>query len=260
MRIDMSEFAERHSVSRLIGPPPGYIGYGNGGELTEPVRTRPHRLVLLDEIEKAHPDIYNLLLQVLDDGRLTDSEGRTADFRNTIIIMTSNVGSREAKDFARSVGFSGLSNGQERSEGIVRKALERTFSPEFLGRLDGTVAFESLSDESLLQIVSLELKPIVERLAASGYGLTLTEEAKRFVGIDEAHRGLGARLVRRRLQQLVEDPCVEHILEEKLHAGETFAVSLGKDGELAYTIQPSRTADSPTQAKKAPATLKSKKS
>ena len=260
VRIDMSEFAERHSVSRLIGPPPGYIGYGNGGELTEPVRTRPHRLVLLDEIEKAHPDIYNLLLQVLDDGRLTDSEGRTADFRNTIIIMTSNVGSREAKDFARSVGFSGLSNGQERSEGIVRKALERTFSPEFLGRLDGTVAFESLSDESLLQIVSLELKPIVERLAASGYGLTLTEEAKRFVGIDEAHRALGARLVRRRLQQLVEDPCVEHILEEKLHAGETFVVSLGKDGELVYTIQPSRTADSPTQAKKALATLKSKKS
>ena len=174
--------------------------------------------------------------------------------------MTSNVGSREAKDFARSVGFSGLSNGQERSEGIVRKALERTFSPEFLGRLDGTVAFESLSDESLLQIVSLELKPIVERLAASGYGLTLTEEAKRFVGIDEAHRALGARLVRRRLQQLVEDPCVEHILEEKLHVGETFAVSLGKGGELVYTIQPSRTGDSPTQAKKAPATLKSKKS
>jgi len=259
-RIDMSEYQEKFSATRLIGAPPGYVGYDEGGQLTEAIRRKPYSVVLFDEIEKAHPDVFNVLLQVLDDGRLTDNKGRLVNFKNTIIIMTSNVGSREAKDFARSVGFSGLSNGQERSEGIVRKALERTFSPEFLGRLDGTVAFESLSDESLLQIVSLELKPIVERLAASGYGLTLTEEAKRFVGIDEAHRALGARLVRRRLQQLVEDPCVEHILEEKLHAGETFAVSLGKDGELVYTIQPSRTADAPTRAKKSPATLKSKKS
>ena len=199
-RIDMSEYQEKFSATRLIGAPPGYVGYDEGGQLTEAIRRKPYSVVLFDEIEKAHPDVFNVLLQVLDDGRLTDNKGRLVNFKNTIIIMTSNVGSREAKDFARSVGFSGLSNGQERSEGIVRKALERTFSPEFLGRLDGTVAFESLSDESLLQIVSLELKPIVERLAASGYGLTLTEEAKRFVGIDEAHRALGARLVRRRLR------------------------------------------------------------
>lgn len=238
VRIDMSEFSERYSLSRLIGSPPGYVGFGNGGELTNPVLANPHRLVLLDEIEKAHPDIYNLLLQLLDDGRLTDSEGRTADFRNTIVIMTSNVGSREAKAFARSAGFSGLTDGQERSEGIVRKALERTFSPEFLGRLDGTIAFEPLSEESLVEIVSLELKPIAARLAASGYGLELSTEAKRFVALDEASRQLGARPVRHRLQQLIEDPCVEHILEGKLHAGETFAVELGEDGALVYGVRP----------------------
>lgn len=246
VRIDMSEFSERYSLSRLIGSPPGYVGFGNGGELTNPVLANPHRLVLLDEIEKAHPDIYNLLLQLLDDGRLTDSEGRTADFRNTIVIMTSNVGSREAKAFARSVGFSGLTDGQERSEGIVRKALERTFSPEFLGRLDGTIAFEPLSEESLVEIVSLELKPIAARLAASGYGLELSSEAKRFVALDEASRQLGARPVRHRLQQLIEDPCVEHILEGKLHAGETFAVELGEDGTLVYGIRPTTEHAKPT--------------
>ena len=237
VRIDMSEFSERYSLSRLIGSPPGYVGFGNGGELTNPVLANPHRLVLLDELEKAHPDIYNLLLQLLDDGRLTDSEGRTADFRNTIVIMTSNVGSREAKAFARSAGFSGLTDGQERSEGIVRKALERTFSPEFLGRLDGTIAFEPLSEESLVEIVSLELKPIAARLAASGYGLELSPEVKRFVALDEASRQLGARPVRHRLQQLIEDPCVEYILEGKLHAGETFVVELGEDGTLVYGIR-----------------------
>ena len=246
VRIDMSEFAERHSISRLIGPPPGYIGFGNGGELTDPIRTNPHRLVLLDEIEKAHPDIYNLLLQLLDDGRLTDSEGRTADFRNTIVIMTSNVGSREAKFFARSAGFAGLTDGQERSEGIVRKAMERTFSPEFLGRLDGTIAFEPLSEASLVEIVSLELEPIATRLAASGYALELSSEAKRFVALDEASRQLGARPVRHRLQQLIEDPCVEYILEGKLHAGETFSVELEEEGTLVYGIRPTTEQAKPT--------------
>lgn len=258
VRIDMSEFSERHSISRLIGPPPGYIGFGNGGELTDPIRANPHRLVLLDEIEKAHPDIYNLLLQLLDDGRLTDSEGRTADFRNTIVIMTSNVGSREAKAFARSAGFAGLTDGQERSEGIVRKALERTFSPEFLGRLDGTIAFEPLSEESLVEIVSLELKPIAARLVASGYGLELSPEVKRFVALDEASRQLGARPVRHRLQQLIEDPCVEHILEGKLHAGETFSVELGEDGTLVYGIRP--TTEQAKPAAPASSSRKTKKS
>ena len=258
VRIDMSEFSERYSLSRLIGSPPGYVGFGNGGELTNPVLANPHRLVLLDELEKAHPDIYNLLLQLLDDGRLTDSEGRTADFRNTIVIMTSNVGSREAKAFARSVGFSGLTDGQERSEGIVRKALERTFSPEFLGRLDGTIAFEPLSEESLVEIVSLELKPIAARLAASGYGLELTPEVKRFVALDEASRQLGARPVRHRLQQLIEDPCVEHILEGKLHAGETFSVELGEDGTLVYGIRP--TTEQAKPAAPASSSRKTKKS
>lgn len=258
VRIDMSEFAERYSVSRLIGSPPGYVGFGNGGELTNPVLANPHRLVLLDEIEKAHPDIYNLLLQLLDDGRLTDSEGRTADFRNTIVIMTSNVGSREAKAFARSAGFAGLTDGQERSEGIVRKAMERTFSPEFLGRLDGTIAFEPLSEESLVQIVSLELEPIAARLAASGYALELSSEAKRFVALDEASRQLGARPVRHRLQQLIEDPCVEHILEDKLHIGETFSVELGEEGTLVYSIRP--TTEQAKPAAPASSSRKTKKS
>lgn len=236
VRIDMSEFSERFAVSRLIGAPPGYIGFGEGGELTEPVRTKPHRLVLLDEIEKAHPDIYNILLQVLDDGRLTDTEGRTVDFRNTIIIMTSNVGSREAKAFARGIGFSTERDESSRRNGIVRKALERTFSPEFLGRLDEIVAFDSLSDESLSKITELELAPIAQRLLASGYKLTLSDEAKRYLALDESHRTMGARPLRRRLQQLVEDKCVELILDGQLQPGGTLEVSLSLRGELAYTI------------------------
>ena len=237
VRIDMSEFSERFAVSRLIGAPPGYIGFGEGGELTEPVRTKPHRLVLLDEIEKAHPDIYNILLQVLDDGRLTDTEGRTVDFRNTIIIMTSNVGSREAKAFARGIGFSTERDESVRREGIVRKALERTFSPEFLGRLDETVAFDSLSDESLTKITELELSPIADRLSSSLYQLVISDEAKRYLALDESHRTMGARPLRRRLQQLVEDKCVELILDGQLLPGGTLEVGLSPRGELTYSVQ-----------------------
>lgn len=237
VRIDMSEFSERFAVSRLIGAPPGYIGFGEGGELTEPVRTKPHRLVLLDEIEKAHPDIYNILLQVLDDGRLTDTEGRTVDFRNTIIIMTSNVGSREAKAFARGIGFSTERDESVRREGIVRKALERTFSPEFLGRLDETVAFDSLSDESLTKITELELSPITDRLSSSLYQLVISDEAKRYLALDESHRTMGARPLRRRLQQLVEDKCVELILDGQLLPGGTLEVGLSPRGELTYSVQ-----------------------
>ena len=237
VRIDMSEFSERFAVSRLIGAPPGYIGFGEGGELTEPVRTKPHRLVLLDEIEKAHPDIYNILLQVLDDGRLTDTEGRTVDFRNTIIIMTSNVGSREAKAFARGIGFSTERDESVRREGIVRKALERTFSPEFLGRLDETVAFDSLSDESLTKITELELSPIADRLSSSLYQLVISDEAKRYLALDKSHRTMGARPLRRRLQQLVEDKCVELILDGQLLPGGTLEVGLSPRGELTYSVQ-----------------------
>ena len=236
MRIDMSELAERFTVTRLIGSPPGYIGYGEGGELTEPVRLKPHRVILLDEIEKAHPDVYNILLQLLDEGRLTDGEGRTVDFRHTLIILTSNVGSREAKSFARSVGFAGLSESEERSEGIVRKALERTFSPEFLGRLDEVIAFNSLDIEALEQIVTLELRPIQERLSQAGYTLRVQPRALHLLAQAEEAKTKGARFIRRRLQTLVEDRCVEAILAGRLTKEQVLTLDASSSGELTERI------------------------
>lgn len=248
VRIDMSEFTERFSITRLIGPPPGYIGFGEGGELTEPVRTRPHRVVLLDEIEKAHPDTYNLLLQLLDDGRLTDSEGRTVDFRHTVVILTSNVGSRQAQSFARSVGFAGLDEESERQEGIVRKELERTFSPEFLGRLDEVIAFNSLEQASLEQIVKLELRPIEERLQREGYQLELTPAALSFLAEGGEAKTKGARFIRRRLQKLVEDRCVEAILSGELVSGGRITFDHQGGNELSTTLS-APTAE-PTRTKK----------
>lgn len=236
VRIDMSELAERFTVTRLIGSPPGYIGYGEGGELTEPVRLKPHRVILLDEIEKAHPDVYNILLQLLDEGRLTDGEGRTVDFRHTLIILTSNVGSREAKSFARSVGFAGLSESEERSEGIVRKALERTFSPEFLGRLDEVIAFNSLGIEALEQIVTLELRPIQERLSQASYTLRVQPRALHLLAQADEAKTKGARFIRRRLQTLVEDRCVEAILAGRLTKEQVLTLDASSSGELTERI------------------------
>lgn len=236
LRLDMSEFAERYTVSRLIGSPPGYVGYGDGGELTEPVRTRPHRLVLLDEIEKAHPDIYNILLQLLDDGRLTDSEGRTVDFTSTIIIMTSNVGSRQAATFARNAGFEGVIDETVRHKSIIRKEMERTFSPEFLGRLDGVVTFSPLSTESLEQIIQLELKPIKERIATAGYALEVTEAALRAIYQSKDMQGKGARPLRQGLQSAVEDKALDYILSGDLLVGDRFLVDYS-DGDYVYRVE-----------------------
>ena len=237
VRIDMSEFSERFAVSRRIGSPPGYIGYGEGGELTEPVRTRPYSLVLLDEIEKAHPDTYNILLQVFEDGRLTDTEGNVVDFRNTIVVMTSNVGSRQAQAFARGVGFAGLTNEAERSERISRQALQRTFSPEFLNRLDEIIAFEPLSDEALVRIFELELAQLRERVAQQGYRVSISPEARRYLALRDLDRAMGARPLRRTLQHAVEDQLLDRILDGSLGVGDSLLITLARNQSLRYVVQ-----------------------
>ena len=214
IRLDMSEFMEKFTVSRLVGAPPGYVGYDEGGQLTEKVRRHPYSVVLLDEIEKAHPDVYNMLLQVMDEGRLTDSNGRQVDFKNTIIIMTSNVGSRELKDFGNGVGFNTQNRGRDYSYGVIQKALNRTFSPEFINRIDDIVMFDSLDKASVKLIVDEELKAIHHRIGELGMTIDITEKAKDFIvekGFDAQY---GARPLKRAIQQYVEDVIAEYILKE----------------------------------------------
>lgn len=214
IRLDMSEFMEKFTVSRLVGAPPGYVGYDEGGQLTEKVRRHPYSVVLLDEIEKAHPDVYNMLLQVMDEGRLTDSNGRQVDFKNTIIIMTSNVGSRELKDFGNGVGFNTQNRGRDYSYGVIQKALNRTFSPEFLNRIDDIVMFDSLDKASVKLIVDEELKAIHHRIGELGMTIDITDKAKDFIvekGFDAQY---GARPLKRAIQQYVEDVIAEYILKE----------------------------------------------
>lgn len=214
IRLDMSEFMEKFTVSRLVGAPPGYVGYDEGGQLTEKVRRHPYSVVLLDEIEKAHPDVYNMLLQVMDEGRLTDSNGRQVDFKNTIIIMTSNVGSRELKDFGNGVGFNTQNRGRDYSYGVIQKALNRTFSPEFINRIDDIVMFDSLDKASVKLIVDEELKAIHHRIGELGMTINITDKAKDFIvekGFDAQY---GARPLKRAIQQYVEDVIAEYILKE----------------------------------------------
>ena len=214
IRLDMSEFMEKFTVSRLVGAPPGYVGYDEGGQLTEKVRRHPYSVVLLDEIEKAHPDVYNMLLQVMDEGRLTDSNGRQVDFKNTIIIMTSNVGSRELKDFGNGVGFNTQNRGRAYSYGVIQKALNRTFSPEFINRIDDIVMFDSLDKASVKLIVDEELKAIHHRIGELGMTIDITDKAKDFIvekGFDAQY---GARPLKRAIQQYVEDVIAEYILKE----------------------------------------------
>ena len=214
IRLDMSEFTEKFTVSRLVGAPPGYVGYDEGGQLTEKVRRHPYSVVLLDEIEKAHPDVYNMLLQVMDEGRLTDSNGRQVDFKNTIIIMTSNVGSRELKDFGNGVGFNTQNRGRDYSYGVIQKALNRTFSPEFINRIDDIVMFDSLDKASVKLIVDEELKAIHHRIGELGMTIDITDKAKDFIvekGFDAQY---GARPLKRAIQQYVEDVIAEYILKE----------------------------------------------
>jgi ATP-dependent Clp protease ATP-binding subunit ClpC len=232
IRIDMSEYMEKFSVSRLIGAPPGYVGYEEGGQLTEKVRRKPYSVVLLDEIEKAHPDVYNILLQVLDDGQLTDGLGRRVDFKNTLIIMTSNIGVRQLKDFGQGVGFATKARqeaAEDYSKGIIQTALKRTFSPEFLNRIDDVVIFNSLGREEIFRIIDITLKDLHKRLSGMDYSLHLSEEAKEFVAEKGYDPQFGARPLNRAVQKYIEDPLAEFILNESPPEGSVFEANLSND-------------------------------
>jgi ATP-dependent Clp protease ATP-binding subunit ClpC len=231
VRIDMSEYMEKFSVSRLIGAPPGYVGYEEGGQLTERVRRKPYSVILLDEIEKAHPDVYNILLQVLDDGQLTDGLGRKVDFKNTLIIMTSNIGVRQLKDFGQGVGFSTqarIADAENHSKSVIQNALKRTFSPEFLNRIDDVVIFNSLDKDEIFEIINITLKDLHERLAGMEYKLTLTEKAKVFVAEKGFDPQFGARPLHRAIQKYIEDPLAEFILANNPQTGSTLEAVLNE--------------------------------
>ncbi|HTE11322.1 MAG TPA: ATP-dependent Clp protease ATP-binding subunit [Chitinophagaceae bacterium] len=232
IRIDMSEYMEKFTVSRLIGAPPGYVGYEEGGQLTEKVRRKPYSVILLDEIEKAHPDIYNILLQVLDDGQLTDGLGRKIDFKNTLIIMTSNIGVRQLKDFGEGVGFataSRVQNAEENNKAVIEKALKRTFSPEFLNRIDDVVVFNALDKSHIFQIIDILMKGVLKRLAILGFSLELTEEAKTFIADKGYDSQFGARPLHRAIQKYLEDPLAEEILNMSVKNGDILIADLDKE-------------------------------
>ncbi|MBK9637652.1 MAG: ATP-dependent Clp protease ATP-binding subunit [Bacteroidetes bacterium] len=234
IRIDMSEYMEKFAVSRLIGAPPGYVGYEEGGQLTEKVRRKPYSIVLLDEIEKAHPDVFNLLLQVLDEGQLTDSLGRKIDFKNTIIIMTSNIGSRQLKDFGQGVGFgtsAKTSQVDEHSRSVIESSLKKAFAPEFLNRIDDVVVFNSLSKEDIFKIIDLELGSLYKRVGELGYKVKLTDEAKEFLTEKGYDSSFGARPLKRAIQKYIEDPMAEEIIKGQLSEGDTIELGWEKDTE-----------------------------
>ena len=236
IRIDMSEYMEKFNVSRLVGAPPGYVGYEEGGQLTEKVRRRPYSVVLLDEIEKAHPDVFNMMLQVLDEGALTDSLGRKVDFKNTIIIMTSNIGTRELKDFGAGVGFNTQELTKERSDSVIRKALNRSFSPEFLNRVDDIITFSSLNKDDILKIVDIELEMFYKRVHELGHKLVITEAAKQYVADKGFDVQYGARPLKRAIQTYIEDPMSELLLKHEDAFEATITIDV-KDGETVATIK-----------------------
>ena len=227
IRIDMSEYMEKYTVSRMIGAAPGYVGYEEGGQLTEKVRRKPYSIVLLDEIEKAHPDVFNILLQVLDEGRLTDNNGRTVDFKNTVIIMTSNIGTRQLKEFGRGIGFAAQSraNDNEYSRSVIQKALNKTFAPEFLNRLDEIITFDQLSLEAITRIVDIELGALVQRVGQIGYKLEVDESAKRFLATKGYDVQFGARPLKRAIQNYLEDGLSTLIVTEEVKPGDVISVT-----------------------------------
>jgi ATP-dependent Clp protease ATP-binding subunit ClpB len=225
IRIDMSEYMEKHSVARLIGAPPGYVGYEEGGQLTEAVRRRPYSVILFDEIEKAHPDVFNVLLQVLDDGRLTDGKGRTVDFRNTIIIMTSNVGSHYFQE-------TGLNN--EEIEKRIQELLKTTFRPEFLNRIDEIIIFHNLTKEHIIKIVEIQIRYLNERLAEKGMVLELTEKAKETLADYGYDPVFGARPLKRAIQRYIENPLAIKILEGTFNEGDKILVDVDEKGEFVF--------------------------
>jgi ATP-dependent Clp protease ATP-binding subunit ClpC len=232
IRIDMSEYMEKFSISRLIGAPPGYVGYEEGGQLTEKVRRKPYSVILLDEIEKAHPDVYNILLQVLDDGMLTDGLGRKVDFKNTIIIMTSNIGARQLKDFGAGVGFNTttrMENMETHSKAVIQKALSRTFSPEFLNRIDDVIIFNSLEKPQIHQIIDIVLRGVFKRLEELGYTIELTDAAKDFLSDKGYDPQFGARPLHRAIQKYLEDPLAEEILKAQIEPGDVLVADVDPD-------------------------------
>ena len=241
IRIDMSEYMEKFTVSRLIGAPPGYVGYEEGGQLTEKVRRKPYCVILLDEIEKAHPDIYNILLQVLDDGQLTDGLGRKVDFKNSMIIMTSNIGVRQLKDFGDGVGFATAAKTQnldESNKAVIEKALKRTFSPEFLNRIDDVVIFNSLTRDHIFQIIDILMKNVMKRLTNLGFSMELTEDAKAFLAEKGYDQQFGARPLHRAIQKYLEDPLAEEILSMQVKQGDILIADLDKENQkIKFTLK-----------------------
>ena len=232
VRIDMSEYMEKFSVTRLIGAPPGYVGYEEGGQLTEKVRRRPYSIVLLDEIEKAHPDVFNMLLQVLDDGQLTDSLGRKIDFKNTVIIMTSNIGARQLKDFGQGVGFNTQNrreNVEQHNRGVIENALKKAFAPEFLNRIDDVVIFNSLEKEHMHKIIDLELKGLFKRLLDLGYTLKITDTAKDYIIEKGFDANYGARPLKRAIQKYIEDPLAEEMINGQAVEGDEIEIDFDKE-------------------------------
>lgn len=247
IRIDMSEYSEKFNTSRLVGAPPGYVGYGEGGQLTECVRRHPYSIVLLDEIEKAHGDVFNLLLQVLDEGRMTDGNGRIVDFRNTIIIMTSNAGTRQLKDFSHGIGFNAISiNGaaneqsKEYARSIIQKALSRQFAPEFLNRLDEIITFDQLDAKAIRRIVDVELDKLIKRISKNGYAVTVTDTAKTFLATKGYDPQFGARPLKRAIQTYVEDEICERILFGEINAGDTIVVDKKADEDKLAVEKPNK--------------------
>jgi ATP-dependent Clp protease ATP-binding subunit ClpC len=238
IRIDMSEYMEKFAVSRLVGAPPGYVGYEEGGQLTEKVRRKPYSIILMDEIEKAHPDVYHLMLQVLDDGVLTDSYGRRVDFKNTIIIMTSNIGSRQLKDFGQGVGFSTAAKRENRTQherSVIEKALKKTFAPEFLNRIDDVVIFNSLERKDIHKIIDIELKDVFSRVLELGYMLEVTESAKDFILDKGWDQQFGARPLKRAIQKYIEDKLADDIIQSRLEIGDKITIDF-KEGDKELTV------------------------
>jgi ATP-dependent Clp protease ATP-binding subunit ClpC len=240
IRIDMSEYMEKFAISRLVGAPPGYVGYEEGGQLTEKVRRKPYSIILLDEIEKAHPDVFNLLLQALDEGHITDSLGRKVDFRNCVIIMTSNVGTRKLKEFGSGVGFNTsakLSAADEHAKGVITNALKKSFAPEFLNRIDDVILFNSLSKEDIHKIIDIELAKLFARVDDLGFKIQLTNEAKDYIANKGFDKEYGARPLKRAIQKYLEDALAEEILTSKLSEGDTVKVDFDeKNSEIKMKV------------------------
>jgi ATP-dependent Clp protease ATP-binding subunit ClpC len=237
IQLDMSEYMEKHTVSRLVGSPPGYVGYDEGGQLTEAVRRKPFSVVLFDEIEKAHPDVFNALLQILEDGRLTDAQGRTVDFKNTVIIMTSNLGTADLKKAALGFARSDEHVTYDKMKEKVHEELKRHFRPEFLNRIDDIIVFHQLSTVEITEIVDLLIKRVQTQLEAQGLGFELTRAAKLVLAEKGYDAALGARPLRRAIQRLVEDPLSEKILWKEFHAGDTVVVDAESDEIVFRAVQ-----------------------